>query len=123
MAKKKEAFVLSETATVEEALAALRDGNLTHAQYLEWDAARVRQLQGRADGQRKDCPITLNQFLTLARPITLMVDGQSITLEPREYSSGSFGFGYYGKVTTKIGEQQIKLQASISLVVANSKKK
>lgn len=91
MSKKKEAFVLSVTATVEEALAALRDGDLTQAQYLEWDTA--------------------------ARPFTIVIDGQSLILEPRENSSGSFGFGYYGKVNIKVGQEPVKFQASLSLTV------
>jgi len=67
------------------------------------------------------CPLTRKQFADSAKPITVSVAGQSIVLDPKQFSTGSFGFGNSSKVIILIGGEPVKCQASFNLTVVGSK--
>ena len=129
MAKKKvtkEFPLLSPESTTEEAMEQLMEGHITKDQYVEWDHARVAlattkgQKKGKAR-KKTECPLDYGQFMKDAKPITLDIGGQEIDLEPRQFSSGSFGYGFSGKVQTKVGKVAVKLQCSLNMTVVGSK--
>lgn len=127
----KKGFVLGPNATVDEAIEALQNGDLTREQYAEWDRARMQRLKGKPSkggggGNKTTCPLTTKDFLAKATPINLEVDGQVVSLAPRQFGKDgdaerSFGWGYSGKIDKKVGDKSVKLQSSINLVVVGSK--
>lgn len=114
MAKKP---MLTADMSVEDALKLVKDGKVPMEAYLEWDAARVRSTS-RSNG---DAQISKADFKEHAKPVELVVDGQKMSLDAREFSTGSLGWGYHGKLTIQINGKPVKVQASINLMVVGSK--
>lgn len=76
----------------------------------------------KAEGFKKTtCPLTLKQFVDKAEPIVLKIGDQTIHLDPREFSSGSFGWGFSGKVVLDTCGKPCKVQCSMNLVLVGSK--
>ncbi len=67
------------------------------------------------------CPITREQFHNTAKPLTLTIDGKTLVLTVKEFSTGSFGWFSNDKVVIEVDGVPCKVQPSISLVVVGSK--
>jgi hypothetical protein len=67
------------------------------------------------------CPVTRQQFLKAAKPLTLTIDGKSIVASVKEFKTGSFGRFKNDKQTVEIDVVACKIQPSISLVIVGSK--
>jgi hypothetical protein len=121
--------LLTPDSTVAEALEQLTSGHITADQYAEWDAARLKVAQAKAAGPKKkdagrrrtECPLTFEEFIEQAKALTMNVNGQSILLEPRQFSSGSFGWGFSGKIGHSVGGEAVKVQCSLNMTVVGSK--
>lgn len=122
MAKKAVAMLEVDT-PVSDAIDMMREGKITTEAYLEWDADRIKRLAPKSNGRTSDgtCDITKAEFEANAKPVTLTIDGHPLTMEPRTFTKGSFGWYVSGKVPVKVGNKVVKVQAGINLVVANSK--
>ena len=120
MAKKK---MLTPEMSVAEALAMVTNGDVPAEAYEEWDAARLKKLGARSGSNGSVEQISPEEFHKNAKDITITIDGTSYPLEARTFSSGKVGWGYYGKVATKVGDKTLKTQASISLTVTGGPKK
>lgn len=70
---------------------------------------------------KKKCPITRKFFEDNADDQALKVAGQEVIAEPREFSTGSFGWFYNGKLTVDVGGKKVKVQANCSFTVVGSK--
>lgn len=69
------------------------------------------------------CPITPSQFVEHAKPFTIEIFGNTLTVNPKEFSTGSFGWNAGGqKITVDIGGIKVKLQVGLNCVVVGSKK-
>jgi hypothetical protein len=119
MAKKK---MLTPDMTVAEALALVKNNDVPMEAYEEWDAARMKKLGARSTTSA-DEQISKADFLKDAKSVTMVVDGTSYTLEPKEFSTGSLGWGYHGKLGIKVGDKTVKVQGSVNLTVIGSKNK
>ena len=74
----------------------------------------------------KKCSIGRAPFMAAAPVLMLKLDAGDKTLAsllaaPKEFSTGSFGWGFNGPITIEVGGVLIKVQAGINLTVANSK--
>ena len=67
------------------------------------------------------CPITREQFTKEAKPIVAQINGSSVVLSPREFSTGGLGFYAGDKVAVTIDGIPCKAQLSLSLVLVGSK--
>lgn len=72
------------------------------------------------------CPITRETFVAKAPVLTLDVgeDGKPVAkflCGPKDFSTGSFGWGASEKMTLIIDGKPVKVQASINLTVVGSK--
>lgn len=72
--------------------------------------------------------ISREDFLANAEPIECKIAGYPVSLDPRVFSSGSYGYGVVGappKISIKFGEGKdaviVDLCLSLSLVVSKSK--
>lgn len=67
------------------------------------------------------CPVDRDVFLESARPMPLTIGESTISLSPRVFSSGTFGFGFSDKVEVLVDGKKVKCQASINVVAVGSK--
>lgn len=111
-------FSLTATTTKEAALAALQSGELTPDQYLKWDKAQSKTAKLDAP---KECPITLVEFLADSPPMAIQVGNHLATAKPTKFSTGSFGYGYNGKMQRTVNGKDVKFQVSMTVTVVNSK--
>lgn len=72
-------------------------------------------------GKKTECPISRNDFRSKAKAIKLTIGEQVVYLDPKEFSTGSMGHYYNGKLTIEIEGQPVKCQAQFQLTVVGSK--
>lgn len=67
------------------------------------------------------CPITREQFANEAPAIVVNIGGQTFTLAPREFSTGSMGWNLSDKIRVTIGGKEVTVQIGLNLTVVGSK--
>jgi hypothetical protein len=67
------------------------------------------------------CPITRAEFSEKAEPIKIDLNGFPLTAEPREFSTGSFGWYLNGKAPVTVGGKTVQVQVGMNLIVIGSK--
>jgi hypothetical protein len=67
------------------------------------------------------CPITRADFLAKAQPITIELAGFPVTAEPREFSTGSFGWYVNAKSPIEVDGKKLSVQVGMNLIVVGSK--
>ncbi len=70
---------------------------------------------------KSPCPVTRPQFLEKAEAVKLVINGQEIVADKREFSTGSFGWYYNGKVSITVDGKPLSVQCGINLTVVGSK--
>ena len=70
---------------------------------------------------KSPCPVTRPQFLEKAEPVKLVINGQEITADKREFSTGSFGWYFNGKVNITVDGKPLAVQVGLNLTVVGSK--
>jgi hypothetical protein len=66
-------------------------------------------------------PVTRTQFLEKAEPVKVNINGQDIVADKREFSTGSFGWYYNGKITITVDGKPLSIQVGLNLTVVGSK--
>jgi hypothetical protein len=66
-------------------------------------------------------PLSKTQFIEKAEPVKLVINGVELVADKREFSTGSFGWYYNGKVTIMVDGKPLSVQAGINLTVVGSK--
>ncbi len=70
----------------------------------------------------KPCPVSRDEFLANAKAIKITVNGQDFWAEPREFSTGGFGWNVGGKAGVQLdGGKLLHLQLSCNASVIGSK--
>jgi hypothetical protein len=67
------------------------------------------------------CPVTREQFKQNAKPIEVIIDGQKMIAEAREFSTGSLGWNISKKMTIMVGDIQTTVQIGMNLTIVGSK--
>jgi hypothetical protein len=67
------------------------------------------------------CPIERVEFLKSASPVSFEIAGAPVTAEPREFSTGSFGWYFTGKVNIEVEGKKLPVQVGCNLTVVGSK--
>jgi len=67
------------------------------------------------------CPVTRQQFKDNAKAIEVVINGQKMIAEPREFSTGSLGWNINGKLVVQIGETPVTVQVGLNLTLVGSK--
>jgi hypothetical protein len=67
------------------------------------------------------CPISRPDFLAQAEPLKIDINGFPMIAEPREFSTGSFGWYVNGKATQVVGGKTLSVQVGMNLIVVGSK--
>jgi len=66
------------------------------------------------------CPVTRQQFKDNAKAIEVVINGQKMIAEPREFSTGSLGWNINGKLVVQIGETPVTVQVGLNLTLLGS---
>jgi hypothetical protein len=67
------------------------------------------------------CPITREEFRTLAKPVTITISGVPLVAEVKEFSTGSLGWYLNGKTTVEIDGRPVSVQMGVNLTIVGSK--
>ncbi len=69
------------------------------------------------------CPISRADFLDKAKPLEITLGGSAapLTAEPREFSTGSFGWYVNGKTTIEVDGKRLTVQVGMNFAVVGSK--
>ena len=70
---------------------------------------------------KSPCPISRTQFIEKAEPVKLSINGQELVADKREFSTGSFGWYYNGKVNIIVDGKPLSVQVGLNLTVVGSK--
>jgi hypothetical protein len=70
---------------------------------------------------KTQCPISREDFLAKAQPVKVELNGFPMTAEPREFSTGSFGWNVNGKATITVDGKPVSVQVGMNLTVIGSK--
>jgi hypothetical protein len=67
------------------------------------------------------CPISRADFLAKAQPIKILLGDFPMQGDPREFSTGSFGWYVNGKAPIVVDGKSIQCQVGINITVVGSK--
>ena len=67
------------------------------------------------------CPVTRAQFTEKAEPLKIVINGQELLAEVKEFSTGSFGWYLNGKVLVPVDGKNLSVQIGMNLTVVGSK--
>ncbi len=67
------------------------------------------------------CPVSLHQFTEKAEPLKVVINGQELIAEKKEFSTGSFGWYLNGKVLVPVDGKTVSVQVGMNLTVVGSK--
>jgi hypothetical protein len=67
------------------------------------------------------CPLSKTQFIDKAEPVKLVINGQELVADKKEFSTGSFGWFYNGKISVTVDGKPVSVQVGLNLTVVGSK--
>jgi hypothetical protein len=67
------------------------------------------------------CPLTKTQFLEKAEPMKVIINGQEMLAEVKEFATGSFGWYMNGKTVVQIDGKAASVQIGMNLIIVGSK--
>jgi hypothetical protein len=67
------------------------------------------------------CPVTREEFKAKAKSVSVSVEGVPLTAEPKEFSTGSFGWYLSGKATIVVDGKPVQVQVGANLTIIGSK--
>jgi hypothetical protein len=71
--------------------------------------------------KKTTCPVTREEFLANAKPVTVIIGGNTLTAEVKEFKTGSLGWYLNGKATIQVGDVPVAVQIGLNLTVVGSK--
>ena len=72
--------------------------------------------------KKTECPITRDQFGEQAKGITVVIDGRTMTADPKEFSTGSMGWNINDKADVRLADgTSVRVQIGVNLTVIGSK--
>jgi hypothetical protein len=70
---------------------------------------------------KSPCPISKTQFIDKAEAVKVVINGQEVIAEKREFSTGSFGWYHNGKINITVDGKPLSIQVGLNLTVVGSK--
>jgi hypothetical protein len=70
---------------------------------------------------KTSCPVSLAQFIEKAEPLKVVINGQEMMAEVKQFSTGSFGWYMNGKTMVTVDGKMISVQIGMNLTVVGSK--
>jgi len=70
---------------------------------------------------KSTCPISRAQFVEKAEPVRIVINGQEMLAEVKEFSTGSFGWNLNGKTIITIDGKPLSVQIGMNMTIVGSK--
>ncbi len=70
---------------------------------------------------KSPCPMSKTQFLEKAEGVKVVLNGNEMLADKREFSTGSFGWYLNGKTTITVDGKPLNVQVGVNLTVVGSK--
>lgn len=70
---------------------------------------------------KSPCPVTRSQFVEHAQPVKVVINGNEVVAEVKEFSTGSFGWYFNGKTTVTVDGKTLSVQVGMNMTVVGSK--
>ena len=70
---------------------------------------------------KTSCPVTRSQFAEKAEPLKVVINGQELQAEVKQFSTGSFGWYLNGKIMVPVDGKNLSVQIGMNLTVVGSK--
>ena len=67
------------------------------------------------------CPVSKTQFLDKAEAVKIVIGNSELVADKREFSTGSFGWYYNGKINITVDGKLLAIQVGLNLTVVGSK--
>jgi hypothetical protein len=66
-------------------------------------------------------PVTAKQFAEKAEPLKIVINGQEMLAEVKQFSTGSFGWYLNGKTVVTVDGKAVSVQIGMNMTVVGSK--
>lgn len=70
---------------------------------------------------KSTCPLSRTQFVEKAEPVRIVINGQEMLAEVKEFSTGSFGWNLNAKTIVTVDGKPLSVQIGMNLTVVGSK--
>jgi hypothetical protein len=70
---------------------------------------------------KSTCPISRAQFVEKAEPVRVVINGQEMLAEVKEFSTGSFGWNLNAKTIINVDGKPLSVQIGMNLTIVGSK--
>ena len=70
---------------------------------------------------KSTCPVSRAQFSEKAEPVKVVINGQEMLAEVKEFSTGSFGWNLNAKTIVTVDGKALSVQIGMNLTVVGSK--
>ena len=70
---------------------------------------------------KSPCPVSKTHFLEKAEGVKVILNGNEMLADKREFSTGSFGWYLNGKTTITVDGKPLNVQVGVNLTVVGSK--
>ena len=70
---------------------------------------------------KSTCPVSRAQFSEKAEPVKVVINGQEMLAEVKEFSTGSFGWNLNAKTIVTVDGKPLSVQIGMNLTVVGSK--
>ena len=67
------------------------------------------------------CPISRQQFTADAKPLEIVINGESMKIPVKEFSTGSLGWYLNKKMDVKVGNATVSVQIGLNMTIVGSK--
>jgi hypothetical protein len=67
------------------------------------------------------CPISRPQFTADAKPLEIVINGESMKIPVKEFSTGSLGWYLNKKMDVKVGNATVSVQIGLNMTIVGSK--
>ena len=71
--------------------------------------------------KKTSCPITREQFSAHAKPIEITINGQSLRVPVKHFSTGSLGWYLNNKMDVDVGGTLVSVQIGLNMTIIGSK--
>jgi len=65
--------------------------------------------------------VTRKEFTDAAKPLELSINGKKVVVNPKQFSTGSFGWYLNEKMTLTVGDKAVTVQLGLNFTVVGSK--
>ena len=70
---------------------------------------------------KSTCPISRTQFVEKAEQVRVVINGQEMLADVKEFSTGSFGWNLNGKTVITVDGKPLSVQIGMNMTIVGSK--